>query len=147
MYIVFRNNANPALASPSFSKDHQMYIVSRINAYRALASPSLIALSSKDPIITAFQAIVAQFFSSKFTSVDCFERFGGIFTIDVGKRNFFFSLSVCWKLLIFQLSDELKRLARMESQFREEYLKLRAQVPKKRLGSGGVGFTPMPSGW
>ena len=27
----------------------------RINAYRALASPSLIALSSKDPIITAFQ--------------------------------------------------------------------------------------------
>lgn len=28
---------------------------SRINAYRALASPSLIALSSKDPILTAFQ--------------------------------------------------------------------------------------------
>ena len=27
---------------------------SRINAYRALASPSLIALSSKDPIHTAF---------------------------------------------------------------------------------------------
>ena len=28
---------------------------SRINVYRALASPSLIALSSKDPILTAFQ--------------------------------------------------------------------------------------------
>jgi len=28
---------------------------SRINAYRALASPSLIALSSKDPILTAFE--------------------------------------------------------------------------------------------
>lgn len=28
---------------------------SRINAYRALASPSLIALSSKDPIQTAFE--------------------------------------------------------------------------------------------
>ena len=31
-------------------------VTCRINAYRALASPSLIALSSKDPIITAFQA-------------------------------------------------------------------------------------------
>ena len=28
---------------------------SRINSYRALASPSLIALSSKDPILTAFE--------------------------------------------------------------------------------------------
>lgn len=28
---------------------------SRINAYRALASPSLIALSSKDPVLTAFE--------------------------------------------------------------------------------------------
>ena len=38
-------------------------------------------------------------------------------------------------VMIFQLSDELKRLARMESQFRGEYLKLRAQVPE-RLGTG-----------
>ncbi len=29
--------------------------LARINAYRALASPSLIALSSKDPILTAFE--------------------------------------------------------------------------------------------
>ena len=43
-------------------------------------------------------------------------------------------------VLIFQLSDELKRLARMESQFRGEYLKLRAQVPE-RLGTGD-GFFP-----
>ena len=42
--------------------------------------------------------------------------------------------------MIFQLSDELKRLARMESQFRGEYLKLRAQVPE-RLGTGD-GFSP-----
>lgn len=28
---------------------------SRINAYRALSSPSLIALSSKDPVLTAFE--------------------------------------------------------------------------------------------
>ena len=31
-------------------------------------------------------------------------------------------------LTAFQLSDELKRLARAESQFREEYIKLRSQV-------------------
>lgn len=47
---------------------------SRINAYRALASPSLIALSSKDPILTAFE-----------------------------------------------LSWELKRLSRLENEFRIEY--------------------------
>lgn len=29
--------------------------MARINAYRALASPSLIALSSTDPILTAFE--------------------------------------------------------------------------------------------
>lgn len=29
--------------------------MSRLNEYRALASPSLIALSSNDPILTAFQ--------------------------------------------------------------------------------------------
>ena len=29
--------------------------MSRINSYRALASPSLIALSSTDPILTAFE--------------------------------------------------------------------------------------------
>jgi transient-receptor-potential-like protein len=29
--------------------------VSRLNEYRALASPSLIALSSNDPILTAFR--------------------------------------------------------------------------------------------
>jgi hypothetical protein len=31
-------------------------------------------------------------------------------------------------LTAFQLSDELKRLSRAESQFREEYIKLRSQV-------------------
>ena len=52
-----------------------------------MASPSLIALSSKDPILTAFQ-----------------------------------------------LSNELKRLAVMESQFREEYRKLRKQVQEFAVG-------------
>ncbi|XP_076676587.1 transient receptor potential cation channel gamma isoform X2 [Andrena cerasifolii] len=36
-------------------KDSLRHSRSRINSYRALASPSLIALSSKDPILTAFQ--------------------------------------------------------------------------------------------
>ena len=55
--------------------------------FKALASPSLIALSSKDPIITAFQ-----------------------------------------------LSDELKRLAAIESQFKEEYKKLRKIVQEFAVG-------------
>ncbi|XP_063823102.1 transient receptor potential-gamma protein-like isoform X2 [Ostrinia nubilalis] len=39
----------------SRSEDSLRHSRSRINAYRALASPSLIALSSKDPILTAFE--------------------------------------------------------------------------------------------
>ncbi|KAL3314833.1 hypothetical protein Ciccas_006538, partial [Cichlidogyrus casuarinus] len=53
---------------------------SRINAYRALASPSLIALSSRDPILTAFE-----------------------------------------------LSWELKKLGKMENEFRNDYKKLADQ--------------------
>lgn len=37
------------------SEDDLRHSRSRINAYRALCSPSLIALSSRDPILTAFQ--------------------------------------------------------------------------------------------
>ncbi|XP_067134766.1 LOW QUALITY PROTEIN: transient receptor potential-gamma protein-like [Centruroides vittatus] len=39
----------------SISEDCLRHSRSRINAYRALSSPSLIALSSKDPILTAFE--------------------------------------------------------------------------------------------
>ena len=56
------------------------YSKSRINAFKALASPSLISLSSKDPILTAFQ-----------------------------------------------LSWELKRLAKIENEFKIEYEKLSVQ--------------------
>ena len=56
------------------------YSKSRVNAYRALASPSLISLSSKDPILTAFQ-----------------------------------------------LSWELKRLSRIENEFKLDYEKLSQQ--------------------
>ena len=69
------------------SEDSLKFSLSRINAYKALASPSLIALSSKDPILTAFQ-----------------------------------------------LSNELKRLAVMESQFKEEYSKLRKQCQEFAVG-------------
>ncbi|XP_077299447.1 transient receptor potential-like [Arctopsyche grandis] len=37
------------------SEDSLRHSLSRVNEYRALASPSLIALSSSDPILTAFQ--------------------------------------------------------------------------------------------
>ena len=37
------------------SKDSLQHSRQRINAYRALASPALIALSSQDPILTAFE--------------------------------------------------------------------------------------------
>lgn len=37
------------------TEDNLRHSRSRINAYRALCSPSLIALSSRDPILTAFQ--------------------------------------------------------------------------------------------
>ena len=64
----------------SRSEDSLRYSKSRINAYRALASPSLISLSSKDPILTAFQ-----------------------------------------------LSWELKRLSRIENEFKIDYEKLSQQ--------------------
>ncbi|KAK2716108.1 transient receptor potential protein-like [Artemia franciscana] len=41
--------------SQSMQEDSLRHSRSRINAYKALASPSLIALSSKDPILTAFE--------------------------------------------------------------------------------------------
>lgn len=37
------------------TEDSLRHSLARLNAYRALASPSLIALSSTDPILTAFQ--------------------------------------------------------------------------------------------
>ena len=64
----------------AFQEDSLRFSLSRINAYKALASPSLIALTSSDAILTAFQ-----------------------------------------------LSDELKKLGKMESQFRAEYTELRNQ--------------------
>ena len=64
----------------SRSEDSLRYSKSRINAYRALASPSLISLSSKDPILTAFH-----------------------------------------------LSWELKRLSRIENEFKNDYEKLSIQ--------------------
>jgi transient receptor potential cation channel subfamily C protein 4 len=55
-------------------QDSLRHSQARINAYRALSSPSLIALSSRDPLLTSFE-----------------------------------------------LSWELRRLSRMENEFRDEY--------------------------
>ena len=62
-------------------QDSLRFSMSRLNAYKALSSPSLIALTSKDPILTAFK-----------------------------------------------LSNQLKGLSKMESQFCKEYTVLREQV-------------------
>nr|CAD7400656.1 unnamed protein product [Timema cristinae] len=64
----------------SSEMDSLRHSQSRISAYKALTSPSLIALSSRDPLLTAFE-----------------------------------------------LSWELRRLSRMENEFREEYNEMRAQ--------------------
>jgi len=64
----------------SRAEDSLRYSRSRINAYKALASPSFISLSSRDPILTAFQ-----------------------------------------------LSWELKRLSKIENEFKNEYEQLSEQ--------------------
>lgn len=65
----------------SSTADSLRHSQARINAYRALTAASLIALSSKDPLLTAFE-----------------------------------------------LSWELRRLSRMEQEFRAEYNEMRALV-------------------
>ncbi|XP_050682753.1 transient receptor potential protein isoform X2 [Leptidea sinapis] len=65
----------------SSSEDSLRHSQARINSYRALSSPSLIALSSADPVLTAFE-----------------------------------------------LSWELNKLSRLETEFRVEYKALRQQV-------------------
>ncbi|KDR22809.1 Transient receptor potential protein, partial [Zootermopsis nevadensis] len=64
----------------SSETDSLRHSQSRINAYRALTSPSFISLSSRDPLLTAFE-----------------------------------------------LSREIRRLSRMENEFRDEYNAMRSQ--------------------
>lgn len=52
-YSCFRCGCKECVTSRQ--EDSLRHSRSRINAYRSLASPSLIALSSKDPILTAFE--------------------------------------------------------------------------------------------
>jgi transient receptor potential cation channel subfamily C member 4 len=53
LFAIFRCSCAECLdASESDSLRHSL---SRINAYKALSSPSLIVLSSKDPLLTAFE--------------------------------------------------------------------------------------------
>ena len=55
MYIdfVFRCGCDDCIRQST--EDSLRHSLSRVNEYRALASPSLIALSSNDPLLTAFQ--------------------------------------------------------------------------------------------
>ena len=53
--IVFSNRCGCDECTESRGEDSLRHSRKRINAYRALASPSLIALSSTDPILTAFE--------------------------------------------------------------------------------------------
>ena len=55
MTIFFISRCGCDECMTSRSEDSLRHSRSRINSYRALASPSLIALSSKDPILTAFE--------------------------------------------------------------------------------------------
>lgn len=69
---MFRCGCDDCVSSST--QDSLRHSQSRINAYKALTSPSLIAVSSNDPLLTAFE-----------------------------------------------LSRELRRLTRMETEFRAEY--------------------------
>lgn len=86
------------------SEDSLRHSLSRVSEYRALASPSLIALSSNDPLQTAFQVS-----DSKSTLVSPHKHF---------------SLSQ------LQLSWELRNLAFAEQECKTEYLELRRQCQK-----------------
>lgn len=72
----------------SSSQDSLRHSQARINAYRALSAPSLIALSSRDPLLTSFE-----------------------------------------------LSWELRRLAKMEAEFRAEYNVSTAGLGETKSGS------------
>lgn len=77
----------------SSSQDSLRHSQARINAYRALSAPSLIALSSRDPLLTAFE-----------------------------------------------LSWELRRLAKMEAEFRAEYNVSTAGLGERKSNSELVIF-------
>lgn len=53
MFGYYRCGCDECITSSE--QDSLRHSQARINAYRALTSPSLIALSSKDPILTAFE--------------------------------------------------------------------------------------------
>ena len=57
----------------SSKQDSLRFSMSRLNAYKALASPSLIALTSKDPILTAFKLSTQMRNLSKMESQFCKE--------------------------------------------------------------------------
>lgn len=79
----------------SRQEDSLRHSRSRINAYRALASPSLIALSSKDPILTAFEL------SWELRRLSFLEH-----EFKVSFSSFFFF--ICWWFVIYHAKNILK---------------------------------------
>lgn len=53
IFVYFRCGCDECITSNTH--DSLRHSHSRINAYKALSSPSLIALSSRDPLLTAFE--------------------------------------------------------------------------------------------
>jgi transient-receptor-potential-like protein len=54
-FSLFSNRCGCEDCIKKSTEDSLRYSLSRVNEYRALASPSLIALSSNDPLLTAFE--------------------------------------------------------------------------------------------
>jgi transient-receptor-potential-like protein len=54
-FFLFSNRCGCEDCIKKSTEDSLRYSLSRVNEYRALASPSLIALSSNDPLLTAFE--------------------------------------------------------------------------------------------
>ena len=83
--------------------DSLRFSLARINSYKALSSSSMIALSSRDPIVT-----------------------GRKIPISIKEQNIIPILQ--FSTSAFDLSNELKRLSVLEAQFRDEYLELRSKI-------------------
>jgi transient-receptor-potential-like protein len=97
------------------SEDSLRHSLARVSEYRALASPSLIALSSIDPIQTAFQVCFLLVPQNNIS-----EKSENIFVLLV-TRNFLVHHSLT------QLSWELRNLAFAEQESKADYLELRMQ--------------------
>ena len=89
--------------------DSLRFSLARINSYKALSSSSMIALSSRDPIVTGRKIVLSQSLVQR---------------AKILLRIWILQFSTP----AFDLSNELKRLSVLEAQFRDEYLELRSKI-------------------